>query len=164
MPEGGKLGLDLSSVRVRAIVFHCPTIGSHVREKNTGKPETESREGGVTKPTWACSVLRQERHEKRRMPEQTRGGGKKMGLSVPVLSLIALFIAIVVSCTTSLNIGTLAIGLSLIAGHYLGGVKIPDMYHPLSSWPLSAVICDEKQRWLPPRGLSLSCYEKYTNG
>ena len=50
-----------------------------------------------------------------------------MGLSVPVISLIALFIAIVVSVTTSLNIGTLAIGLSLIAGYYLGGVKIAEI-------------------------------------
>jgi len=60
-----------------------------------------------------------------------------MGLSVPVISLIALFIAIVVSCTTSLNIGTLAIGLSLIAGHYLGGVKIPDI---IKGYPTSLFI------------------------
>jgi di/tricarboxylate transporter len=60
-----------------------------------------------------------------------------MGLSVPVISLIALFIAIVVSCTTSLNIGTLAIGLSLIAGHYLGGVNIPDI---IKGYPTSLFI------------------------
>ena len=46
--------------------------------------------------------------------------------SVPLISLIALLIAIVVSVTTSLNIGTLAIGLSLVAGYYLVGVKIAD--------------------------------------
>lgn len=43
------------------------------------------------------------------------------------MSLIALFVAIVISCTTSLNIGTLAIGLSLIVGYYFGGVKLPDI-------------------------------------
>jgi Na+/H+ antiporter NhaD/arsenite permease-like protein len=60
-----------------------------------------------------------------------------MGLSVPVISLIALLIAIVVSVTTSLNIGTLAIGLSLIAGHYFGGVKIPDI---IKGYPTSLFI------------------------
>jgi di/tricarboxylate transporter len=50
-----------------------------------------------------------------------------MDLSVPAISLIALLIAIVVSVTTSLNIGTLAIGLSLIAGYYFGGVKIAEI-------------------------------------
>jgi di/tricarboxylate transporter len=60
-----------------------------------------------------------------------------MGLSVPVISLIALAIAIVISCTTSLNIGTLAIGLALIAGHYFGGVKIPDI---IKGYPTSLFI------------------------
>jgi di/tricarboxylate transporter len=41
-----------------------------------------------------------------------------------MMSLIALLIAIVISCTTSLNIGTLAIGLSLVVGYYMGGVKM----------------------------------------
>ena len=45
-------------------------------------------------------------------------------MSVATISLIGLLIAIVISCTTSLNIGTLAIGLSLIVGYYLGGVKM----------------------------------------
>lgn len=58
-------------------------------------------------------------------------------LSVPVISLIALFIAIVVSVTTSLNIGTLAIGLSLVAGYYLGGVKIADI---VKGYPTSLFI------------------------
>ncbi len=45
-------------------------------------------------------------------------------MSVPVISLIALLFAILVSVVySSLNIGALAIGLSLIVG-YLGGVKI----------------------------------------
>ena len=50
-----------------------------------------------------------------------------MDLNVPAISLIALLIAIVVSVTTSLNIGTLAIGLSLVAGYYFGGVKIAEI-------------------------------------
>jgi len=45
-------------------------------------------------------------------------------MSVPMMSLIALLIAIVISCTTSLNIGTLSIGLSLVVGYYMGGVKM----------------------------------------
>ena len=48
-------------------------------------------------------------------------------MSVPVMSLIALLIAIVVSCFTSLNIGTLSIGLSLLVGYYLGGLKITEI-------------------------------------
>lgn len=48
-------------------------------------------------------------------------------MDVPLMSLIALFIAIVISCTTSLNIGTLAIGLSLIVGYYFGGVKLAEI-------------------------------------
>jgi di/tricarboxylate transporter len=53
------------------------------------------------------------------------------------MSLIALLIAIVVSVTTSLNIGTLAIGLSLIVGNYIGGVKIPDI---IKGYPTSLFI------------------------
>jgi len=48
-------------------------------------------------------------------------------MSVPVLSLIALLIAIVISCLTPLNIGTLAMGLALVVGNYFGDVKIPDI-------------------------------------
>jgi Na+/H+ antiporter NhaD/arsenite permease-like protein len=58
-------------------------------------------------------------------------------MNVPVLSLIALLIAIVVSVTTSLNIGTLAMGLSLIVGYYIGGVKIADI---IKGYPTSLLI------------------------
>ena len=58
-------------------------------------------------------------------------------MNVPLMSLIALLIAIVVSVTTSLNIGTLAIGLSLIVGSYIGGVKIPDI---IKGYPTSLFI------------------------
>ena len=58
-------------------------------------------------------------------------------MDIPLMSLIALLIAIVVSVTTSLNIGTLAIGLSLIVGNYIGGVKIPDI---IKGYPTSLFI------------------------
>jgi Na+/H+ antiporter NhaD/arsenite permease-like protein len=58
-------------------------------------------------------------------------------MNVPILSLIALLIAIVVSVTTSLNIGTLAMGLSLIVGYYIGGVKIADI---IKGYPTSLLI------------------------
>ena len=58
-------------------------------------------------------------------------------MDVPMVSLIALLIAIVVSVTTSLNIGTLAIGLSLVVGNYIGGVKIPDI---IKGYPTSLFI------------------------
>ncbi|HEX9307174.1 MAG TPA: SLC13 family permease [Anaeromyxobacter sp.] len=45
-------------------------------------------------------------------------------MSVPVISLIALLVAIVVSVFfSSLNIGALAVGLALVVG-YLGGIKV----------------------------------------
>jgi di/tricarboxylate transporter len=58
-------------------------------------------------------------------------------MNIPLMSLIALLIAIVVSVTTSLNIGTLAIGLSLVVGNYIGGVKIPDI---IKGYPTSLFI------------------------
>jgi di/tricarboxylate transporter len=58
-------------------------------------------------------------------------------MDVPMISLIALLIAIVVSVTTSLNIGTLAIGLSLVVGYYVGGVKVPDI---VKGYPTSLFI------------------------
>jgi di/tricarboxylate transporter len=58
-------------------------------------------------------------------------------MDIPLMSLIALLIAIVVSVTTSLNIGTLAIGLALIVGNYIGGVKVPDI---IKGYPTSLFI------------------------
>jgi di/tricarboxylate transporter len=46
-------------------------------------------------------------------------------VSVSVISLVALLFAILVSVVfSSLNIGALAIGLSLVVGHYFGGLKV----------------------------------------
>lgn len=60
-----------------------------------------------------------------------------MESSLPVISLIALLIAIVVSVTTSLNIGTLAMGLALVVGNYIGGGKIADI---IKGYPTSLFI------------------------
>ena len=57
--------------------------------------------------------------------------------NLAVISLIALIIAIIVSVTTSLNIGTLAMGLALVVGNYIGGVKIPDI---IKGYPTSLFI------------------------
>lgn len=53
---------------------------------------------------------------------------------VPVISLIALTIAVIVSSATPLNIGTMALGLSLVVGYYLGGVKIKEI---ISGYPVN---------------------------
>ncbi len=46
-------------------------------------------------------------------------------MSVPMISLIALLFAILISVVfSSLNIGALSIGLSLLVGHYFGGLKV----------------------------------------
>ncbi len=47
-------------------------------------------------------------------------------MSVPVISLILLLIAIVISCFTPLNVGTLSIGFALLIG-YVGNVKIAEI-------------------------------------
>lgn len=45
-------------------------------------------------------------------------------MSLAWMSLAALFVAIVVSCTTRLNVGVLSIALAWIVGVYLGGFKV----------------------------------------
>jgi di/tricarboxylate transporter len=47
-------------------------------------------------------------------------------MSVPVVSLLALLAAILISCFTPLNIGTLSVGLALVIG-FLGDVKAADI-------------------------------------
>ncbi|HWI65982.1 MAG TPA: SLC13 family permease [Symbiobacteriaceae bacterium] len=58
-------------------------------------------------------------------------------MSLPVISLIALIIAIVVSVLTERNIGTLALGLSLVVGVYIGGKKVADI---IAGYPTSLFI------------------------
>ncbi|EGO62428.1 SLC13 family permease [Acetonema longum] len=55
-------------------------------------------------------------------------------MSVAVLSLIALIIAIVISCISPKNIGILAIGLSFIVGGIIGNVKVSQI---IGGFPLS---------------------------
>jgi di/tricarboxylate transporter len=57
--------------------------------------------------------------------------------NLPVISLIALLIAIVLSVTTSLNIGTLAMGLALVVGNYIGGAKVSEI---IKGYPTSLFI------------------------
>jgi di/tricarboxylate transporter len=54
-----------------------------------------------------------------------------------MISLIALLVAILISCFTPLNIGTLALGIALVVGHYLGGVKVADI---IKGYPTSLLI------------------------
>jgi di/tricarboxylate transporter len=56
---------------------------------------------------------------------------------LPLISLFALLIAIVVSVTTSLNIGTLAMGLALLVGNYIGSAKITEI---IKGYPTSLFI------------------------
>jgi di/tricarboxylate transporter len=59
-------------------------------------------------------------------------------LSLPVISLIALLVAILVSVFfSSLNIGALSIGLSLLVGVYFGGLKVDAI---LKGYPTSLLI------------------------
>jgi len=59
-------------------------------------------------------------------------------MSVSMISLIALLFAILVSVVfSSLNIGALAVGLSLVVGHYVGGVKVDQI---IKGFPTSLFI------------------------
>jgi len=57
-------------------------------------------------------------------------------VSVPVISLILLLIAIVISCFTPLNVGTLSIGFALLIG-WMGNVKIADI---VKGYPASLLL------------------------
>ena len=45
-------------------------------------------------------------------------------MNLAVLSVLALIVAIVVSCVTTLNVGVLSIALAWIIGVYIGGMPI----------------------------------------
>ena len=55
-------------------------------------------------------------------------------MDVSILSLLALLVAIIISCISPKNIGILAIGLAFIVGNVLGGIK-PDKI--IAGFPLS---------------------------
>src|SRR5687768_16431153 len=50
-----------------------------------------------------------------------------MNLDLAWLSLAALFVAIIVSCTTKLNVGVLSTALAWVIGVYFGGFKIDEV-------------------------------------
>lgn len=58
-------------------------------------------------------------------------------MSLAVISLVALIIVIVVSCISTRNIGVMALGVALVIGHYLGGMKVDDI---LRGYPTSLFI------------------------
>ena len=53
-------------------------------------------------------------------------------MSLAWISLIALIIALLVSCTTSLNVGVLALATAWVVGVYLGGMRLDEI---LSTFP-----------------------------
>jgi Na+/H+ antiporter NhaD/arsenite permease-like protein len=54
-------------------------------------------------------------------------------MSLAVISLTALIIVLLVSCTTSLNVGVLALAAAWIVGVYLGGMRLEDV---LGTFPI----------------------------
>lgn len=58
-------------------------------------------------------------------------------MSLAVISLVALIIVIVISCISTRNIGIMALGVALVIGHYLGGMKVDDI---LKGYPTSLFI------------------------
>lgn len=58
-------------------------------------------------------------------------------MSLALISVIALIVAIVISCVSTLNIGTLAFGFALVIGHYIGGMKVDDL---IKGYPTSLLV------------------------
>ena len=58
-------------------------------------------------------------------------------VSLAVVSLVALIIVIIVSCISTRNIGVMALGVALVIGHYLGGIKVAEI---LKGYPTSLFI------------------------
>ena len=48
-------------------------------------------------------------------------------MNLPVLSLTALLIAILVSCVSRINVGFLSIAFALIIGVFFGGMKVTEI-------------------------------------
>src|SRR6059036_2673180 len=48
-------------------------------------------------------------------------------MSLPVLSIIAFAIAIIISCVSQINVGILSIAFAFIIGVFLGGMKVADV-------------------------------------
>jgi len=58
-------------------------------------------------------------------------------VSLAVISLLALIVVIIVSCVSTRNIGIMALGVALVIGHYLGGIKVDEI---LKGYPTSLFI------------------------
>ena len=58
-------------------------------------------------------------------------------MSLSVISLIFLIAVIVISCISARNIGVMALGIALIIGHYIGGIKIDEI---VKGYPTSLLI------------------------
>ena len=58
-------------------------------------------------------------------------------MSLAIISLAALIIVIIVSCVSTRNIGIMALGVALVIGHYLGGMKVDEI---LKGYPTSLFI------------------------
>jgi di/tricarboxylate transporter len=58
-------------------------------------------------------------------------------MSLAALSVIALVIAIIISCVTSMNVGVLAIGLAWVLGVYVGGMPVATV---MSGFPTSLLL------------------------
>jgi di/tricarboxylate transporter len=58
-------------------------------------------------------------------------------MSLPVISLIFLIAVIVISCISARNIGVMALGIALIIGYYIGGIKIDEI---VKGYPTSLLI------------------------
>jgi len=55
-------------------------------------------------------------------------------MSLPVLSIIAFAIAIIVSCVSEINVGFLSIAFAFIVGVWFGGMKVPEV---VAGFPVS---------------------------
>ncbi|WP_312561581.1 SLC13 family permease [Anaerospora sp.] len=58
-------------------------------------------------------------------------------MSLAIISLLALIVVIIVSCISTRNIGIMALGVALVIGHYLGGIKVDEI---LKGYPTSLFI------------------------
>ncbi len=61
-------------------------------------------------------------------------------MSLPVLSIIAFAIAIIVSCVSQINVGFLSIAFAFIIGVFFGGMKVADVAAGFPTYPLFIIL------------------------
>ena len=59
-------------------------------------------------------------------------------MSLPVLSIVAFAIAIIISCVSQINVGFLSIAFAFIIGVFFGGMKVADVATISASWARKA--------------------------